>query len=257
MTCNSMHTYVESEQGVSSCEHVCSSYVETACALDEIRLSMCEFEGVEALQCARCDAKAGQNFLGVTQDPTGTCTVTDNVKTCSYADTCNYEDCAVGSSNPGTSLYCTNCPVNTFAPAVRSSACTPCVVDNGEYQPSEGQAGCISCLRTPSTPNPCAAGLIFHDIKEDIDAFFEDPVNAALTPWWEKYCEDGHACLPCPPGTHEVRNGDTGTCEPCAKGTFSNNFGQSVCMTCGDGMTTVSTGANDATACVCLEGHGV
>ena len=257
VTCNSMHTYVESEQGVSSCEHVCSSYVETACALDEIRLSMCEFEGVEALQCARCDAKAGQNFLGVTQDPTGTCTVTDNVKTCSYADTCNYEDCAVGSSNPGTSLYCTNCPVNTFAPAVRSSACTPCVVDNGEYQPSEGQAGCISCLRTPSTPNPCAAGLIFHDIKEDIDAFFEDPVNAALTPWWEKYCEDGHACLPCPPGTHEVRNGDTGTCEPCAKGTFSNNFGQSVCMTCGDGMTTVSTGANDATACVCLEGHGV
>ena len=257
VTCNSMHTYVQSEQGVSSCEHVCSSYVETSCEPDEIRLSMCEFEGVEAFQCARCDAKAGQNFLGVTQDPTGTCTVTDNVKTCSYADTCDYEDCAVGSSNPGTSLYCTNCPVNTFAAAVRSSACTPCVVDNGEYQPSEGQAGCISCLRTPSTPNPCAAGLIFHNTKPDIDAFFEDPVNAALTPWWEKYCEDGHACLPCPPGTHEVRNGDTGTCEPCAKGTFSNNFGQSVCMTCGDGMTTVSTGSDDATACVCLEGHGV
>jgi len=64
------------------------------------------------------------------------------------------------------------------------------------------------------------------------------------------YCEQGHACLPCAPGSFEAG----AACAPCAKGTYQPHYESSACFACSRGQSTAREGATDASECVCQEG---
>jgi len=65
-----------------------------------------------------------------------------------------------------------------------------------------------------------------------------------------RYCSDGGACLPCPPGSSEHE----GVCVACAVGSLQNGFAQTVCIPCRANQTTLQEGSAAAAQCVCESG---
>lgn len=253
IACNSKYTLV-TNAGSQSCANTCYEHQAAPCSADEITTSLCVTSGVQYYKCTRCNMVPGKS-LQVIRDTTA---CTDGI--CPLDETCAATDCAAGHYNPttNTAATCTPCPVHSYAAGPGATECTACELSQGTHQPSTGQDTCVDCFAsTPAAP-VCTPGQIHTNpdtgnlfTKQDIDVFFASH-DGKLFPSWREYCAMGYACLPCPPGTFE----DAGVCTPCAVGFFANNFAQAVCTPCGQHLTTLATGATDATACVCIPGFG-
>ena len=114
-----------------------------------------------------------------------------------------------------------NCPVGTHFNVV-TKECQPCTA--GSYQPEEAQDTCLVCPGGTFTK-----------------------VGAGATT--EEQCK-----AQCKPGTYSADGLET--CRTCRLGRFQENYAQSSCEDCGQGMTTLFRGATSREDCVPRCGPG-
>ena len=223
-------------QTATACELGCtvdgSPLTRTACGAGEYATAQCDGGGVTYYACAACAEVPGSAVAAWTAASPGAC---------------EYAPCAVGEY--GRANTCAPCPAHHYAPRANMSACLPCDANaTGQYQPLAGQTACIACFAAAPT-GACAPGQARVADHAEIKAYFARTglhVHEDMT----AYCEQGHACLPCAPGSFEAG----AACAPCAKGTYQPHYESSACFACSRGQSTAREGATDASECVCQEG---
>jgi len=144
--------------------------------------------------------------------------------------------CSPGHYTDPMSLTCRKCPVGTAQKdgGVVVFECAPCQA--GSYALEEGSTTCTQCApglykaQTGSgSCSPCPAGS------------FSNANNTAQ-------------CTPCPPGSFSATEG-AGKCDPCPVGQYQRNEGASSCLECPLYATTLTTGSDDKSACMCAAGY--
>ena len=229
----------------TACESACGSdHLLQSCSANEKYISQCITGGGIAYECELCLKRFGKGLTHVTRVPPSSC----SSGLCSHHDICQYEDCAVNTYNDGTSLTCQSCPVNKYSNS-GAQTCTDC--QRNEHRPVDATS-CTTCL-TGTTPEgaTCEPGFKLYNSLGDVDLYFSR--NQDIYENWDEYCTNGYACLPCEPGAYE----DSGECIPCDAGKFNNNYAQTSCTLCGNGLGHTQNGETGPTNCACEPGHGI
>lgn len=217
-----------------TCVPACGSVTQESCPTGKYAIAICTNMTSPRYQCGHCEAVEGKEF-----------------KPWSAANPtlCDYTDCSAGFYE--LESVCTACPVNAISTASLSTFCQECA--EGKYQPASGQTECLDCFGTASssTGDVCGAGYEYHrDVQEIHDYFSNITLAVHHLKNMTKYCFDDYACLPCKPGQFEVNH----ACVACPIGTYQHNWAADACFHCAVGQTTMQTGSDSDTACVCLPG---
>jgi hypothetical protein len=223
-------------QTATACELGCtvngSALTRTACDTGEYARAQCDGNGVAYYGCAACAEVPGSAAAAWTA---------------ASPSACEYTPCAAGEY--GRANTCAPCPAHHYAPRANMSACLPCDANaTGLYQPLTGQTACTACFAAAPT-GTCAPGQARVASYDEIKAYFARTglhVHEDMT----AYCEQGHACLPCAPGSFETG----AACAPCALGTYQPHYESTACFACSRGQSTGREGATDASECVCQPG---
>ena len=217
-----------------SCVPACGSVTQESCPTGQYAIAICNNMTSPRYQCGHCEAVEGKEF-----------------KPWSAANPtlCDYTDCLAGDYELDS--VCIACAVNTISTDPLSTFCQECT--EGKYQPASGQTACIDCFGTAATSTSavCADGYEYHrNLQEIHDYFMNITLGVSHLKNMTQYCFDDYACLPCKPGSYEVNH----ECQPCPVGTYQHNWASDACFQCATGQSTMQTGSDSETACVCQPG---
>jgi hypothetical protein len=231
------HGYEELDGG---CVSECGDRVPV-CEAHDYAKDVCQTLGTNRYTCAACEIETGKQMTNFTLRPS--------------KNECHQTDCDPGSYGSGG--VCHSCPVNSYSGAAGMGECTACGF--GKYQPNEGANECLTCfvdsIEMPA--NACGPGAhIVTSILEIVQYFSmvngtEEFNDSPLTDnMMRGFCQQGYACLPCPPGSRA----EHGNCTACTTGTYQPHFMATTCFECSAGQTTRNTGATRNEECVCVGG---
>ena len=270
-----------SNRGCSTCTSACGSgfwestactattnRVCTACLLCPPGSTMTGCSGTSAGVC-----KADQGYSG--GDLGGFDATTYNSLNCATPGTCgSYQACSPGTYKPNSGdSPCEPCP--TCLENQYLSACHPisggvCQSCPGGYSSPPGSlqsSDCTLCHEsTIENPTSCdnlcqaPAGYVISSDGNNLEKCIEGTYNAGTT---------GLTCTDCPTGkTSEagaVAESDcvcteghyllSSTCTACEEGTYKEDIGNQACTGCAASSTTLNSGADDITDCLCLSDY--
>jgi hypothetical protein len=228
--------YVKDENGV--CQSRCSDK-RPACEPHERASDTCTLnDGTRLYTCEHCQVALGfQLVLFADRSQKSECTTTP---------------CEAGFY--GREGQCLSCPEHEYSNTSAMSVCVSCPW--GTHQPSTGSSECLTCFQN-TVDVSCGDGIQKYFTLESIEQYFHSVKTTAefagsiLTiSLLRTFCQQGYACLPCPPGSYEHQ----GICTACATGTYQPHFKSTACFQCSEGLTTVTPNATRSSDCVCQPG---
>lgn len=220
------------------CLHKCQDVLELSCERGFNASQICTAVSPPRYMCIECPTQEGKGALE--WNP-------------SQVTACNYEDCPAGTY--AADNVCVPCPLHTFSSSPAQTTCSACPY--GTYTSAQHATSCTVCFENVEndvTRVTCESGHhLVHNLTK-LEEYFN--VSAAnhrehFTPaQLALFCAEGHACLPCPPGTYAHEN----MCSACDYGTYQPNFQQTTCFHCSSTQTTAHQGSQGVHDCVCAEG---
>ena len=266
------HGLYGSTAGASAC--VLCPYNNTAAPTASSRPEDCScapgYHGDRTSKCIACPAGTYKDDIGlglpVVQTPSGLI-----VHICT--------DCAAGAYSPSIAQsVCTLCPPDTFSGKVGATSDAEC-----EQCPDNSQSPAGSTLRANCACNagyttdgglmsdptlfrcrPCQAGLYKDWVGQEICR--PCPPFSSSLPGAARLVDctcipgyvgrNGSECSACAPGTFKNLSGPQ-ECTMCSQGKFSGELAgvaETVCEACPTNMTSQTSGAADASSCMCEAG---
>ena len=210
----------------------------TECTHGSKSVHQCDIAGVLHYECEECAPQSGHRTLPWSS---------------STPQECAYDECAAGTFSSGHN--CEACGVNTYSPAAGASSCLNCnTLESGLYQTNVGASACVNCLGHAGDANACTPGHEFVNTFARMQALFNmyaaTSEELRLESYYNSFCQAGFACLPCVKGTYEKGR----ICHNCTLGSYNPNYAATACYACSSGQNTTSTGATNASLCVCTPG---
>ncbi|KAK3591334.1 hypothetical protein CHS0354_028441 [Potamilus streckersoni] len=205
----------------------------------------------------------------------------------------NCQACPVGTYQPTTEqTSCISCPSGTTTNQVASTSQTQCVAvcstgffintlgncqtcPIGTYQPSSGQSSCISCptgtitLQTGSISSSQCVAICNSGFFRNTSGICQSCPVGTYQPSTEQT-----SCISCPTGTTTNQVASTsqtqcvgvcgagfflhalGFCQACSLGTYQPSSGQTSCISCQSGTTTLQTASTSSAQCVSICSSG-
>lgn len=177
-------------------------------------------------------------------------------------------DCDDGQFAVAGSIVCTDCPAGTYSGGIVSRAvCTSCA--RGTYSAADKSSTCASCIpgtfagvEGSSACSQCGLGKFAEGSSSSTCA--DCAVNTTASTLGQAVCQPcpddlqapdpgSSQCVYIPPGctrgTYTVTVGDTDRCEPCAIGTYNDEYAKSSCKPCPLGTYTDVTSRSFCDAC--------
>lgn len=161
-----------------------------------------------------------------------------------------YTICPVGQYL-GASGACQVCPPGTYSDSSGSATCTACPAGTFASAGSISSSSCGTCpagrqLGADGSCGLCPTGY-FREFNPNVTSCQACP-SGYTTPGDGSVAAANCSVVLCPPGSY--RNQLDNTCLQCPLGTFNPTAGQTQCLLCGQGNTSLSLGAVSYSQCV-------
>ncbi|PAA61614.1 hypothetical protein BOX15_Mlig033701g2, partial [Macrostomum lignano] len=161
-----------------------------------------------------------------------------------------YLICPAGQFMNETLGSCQSCPNGTYSNTAGMAQCWACPLGTAASSGTSSSSGCRECpagqqLGADGTCRPCPVGY-YRENNPNITSCQACP-SGYTTPTEGSDSVAKCSVVLCSPGSYRT---GSNTCSQCPLGTFQPTAGQTRCLHCGRGNTTVSTGAVAISQCV-------